>query len=121
MAEKDRPFLVTVIGVIYLLLGIIMLIGGIALAVGGNMVDLDIDIAADVGGGVAIVLGLIWIVIAAGFFKGWKLWWYLGIIFSIIGLIISILSLPAGIIALIIDLIILWYLFRPKVKSFFLD
>ncbi len=115
----DRPFLVTVIGVLYAIVGVLGLIGGAMLAIGGIAVDEAAAGAA--GGGVLAVLGLIYIIIALGFFKGWKLWWYLGVIFAIIGIIAGLISLPAGIVAVIIYLVILWYLFRDNVKAFFLD
>ena len=73
------------------------------------------------GGGAIAVFGLIYIVIALGFFKGWKLWWYLGVIFAILGIIGGLLMFPVGLITVIIELIILWYLFRDNVKAFFFD
>jgi hypothetical protein len=56
-------------------------------------------------------------------FKGWPWVWPVGIIFTIIGLIINLLSIVsntgAAIIGIIIDIIILWYLFQPQVKAWF--
>jgi uncharacterized membrane protein (DUF2068 family) len=49
--------------------------------------------------------------------------WYLGVIFTAISLILGIASLFTGvfvsIITLVIDGLILYYLFRPGVKAFF--
>jgi hypothetical protein len=72
-------------------------------------------------GPVGGIFGLVNIIIGVGLFVGWKPFWYIGVIFTIIDLIISIFSvlLLIGIIPLIINIIILWYLFRPNVKAFF--
>lgn len=122
----DRPFLVTVLSVLYLLIGIIMLIGGALIVAGGVLSDIDGSTEiGGIGGGAAIILGLIMLVIGAGLYKGWRIMWYLGVLFAIIGLVVSIISIVGGgavsVVTLIIELIILWYLFRRNVKAFFLD
>ena len=121
-----RPLLVTLIGVIYVLLGLLLLlVSGIVLAATGMAVDPEIEEIAGLSGGAVAVLGIIQIVVGAGFLKGWKLWWYLGVIFTILNLIFGIASLfvtgAGGIVLVIVALIILWYLFRDNVKEFFLD
>lgn len=121
MADKKRPLLVTLIGVIYLLFGLFGLFAGIVFAVTGVAVGTELEAFAGATGAGMAVLGIIYLIIALGFFKGWSLWWYLGIIFSIIGIIMGILSFPVGLVSVVISIIILWYLFRDKVKSFFLD
>ena len=115
----SRPLLITIIGALYALVGVLAILAGIVLAIGGAASDALA--AGAVGGGVVAIVGLIYIVIALGFFKGWKLWWYLGVLFSIIGIILGLLSFPAGLLVVIIQLIILWYLFRDNVKAFFFD
>ena len=120
-----RPLLVTLIGVIYVLLGLLLLVSGIVLAATGMAVDPEIEEIAGLSGGAVAVLGIIQIVVGTGFLKGWKLWWYLGVIFTILNLIFGIASLfvtgAGGIVLVIVALIILWYLFRDNVKEFFLD
>ena len=120
-----RPLLVTLIGVIYVLLGLLLLVSGIVLAATDMAVDPEIEEIAGLSGGAVAVLGIIQIVVGAGFLKGWKLWWYLGVIFTILNLIFGIASLfvtgAGGIVLVIVALIILWYLFRDNVKEFFLD
>lgn len=119
----SRPLLITIIGALYALVGVLAILAGIILAVGGAAADALA--AGAVGGGIVAIVGLIYIVIALGFFKGWKLWWYLGVIFTILNLIFGIASLfvtgAGGIVLVIVALIILWYLFRDNVKEFFLD
>ncbi len=96
----DRPILVTILGVLYILVGLVSLL------------------AFPVG----IISAIVCIVIGYGMLKGWKIMWYLGVIFAVIGIIVSIPGIFAGvgIVTLIIEIIILYYLFRPNVKSFFL-
>ncbi len=115
----SRPLLITIIGALYALLGIVMLALG-ALTFAGGAVGGEAAAGA-VGGGTIAVIGLIYIIIALGFLKGWKLWWYLGVIFAILGIIGGLLMFPVGLVAVIIDIIILWYLFRDNVKAFFFD
>ena len=115
----SRPLLITIIGALYALLGIVMLALG-ALTFAGGAVGGEVAAGA-VGGGTVAVIGLIYIIIALGFLKGWKLWWYLGVIFAILGIIGGLLMFPVGLVAVIIDNIILWYLFRDNVKAFFFD
>ena len=115
----SRPLLITIISALYALLGIVMLALG-ALTFAGGAVGGEAAAGA-VGGGTIAVFGLIYIIIALGFFKGWKLWWYLGVIFAILGIIGGLLMFPVGLVAVIIDIIILWYLFRDNVKAFFFD
>lgn len=115
----SRPLLITIIGALYALVGVLAILAGIVLAIGDAASDALA--AGAVGGGIVAIVGLIYIVIALGFFKGWKLWWYLGVLFSIIGIILGLLSFPAGLLVVIIQLIILWYLFRDNVKAFFFD
>lgn len=115
----SRPLLITIIGVLYALAGIAMLALS-AIVFIGDAASGETGLGA-IGGGAGAIVGLIYIIIALGFFKGWKLWWYLGVIFAIIGIILGLLSFPVGLIAVIIELIILWYLFRDNVKAFFFD
>lgn len=131
MAENNhpRPLLVTLIAVLYLLIGIVFVIAGAVIVMGGENLLADTgfaDLAGSFGGlgGGTIVLGIIWLIIGAGFFRGWKVFWYLGVIFAVIGLIVSIVGIlgsPAMVVLAIVELIILAYLFKSNVKRFFLD
>ena len=74
-------------------------------------------------GGAVLIVGIITLVIAGGFWNGWRIMWYLGVIFTALNIIMCVVSLFMGgfnmIIMLIIALIIMYYLFRPNVKEFF--
>lgn len=122
----DRPFLVTVISVLYIVLAVILLAGGALILAGGVMSDIEgSTLLGELGGGALLVFGLIVLVIGAGLYRGWKIMWYLGVLFAIIGALSSLISIVSGsvpsVVPLAITLIIVWYLFRKNVKSFFLD
>ncbi len=130
----DRPLIVTILGVLYALVAIVCLFAGIALAVGGDalideMIKQDSSLDAlqglGLGLGVAfIVLGIIYGVICYGFMHGWSIMWYLGVIFTILSILGSLISVAIGgllmIVPLVVDVVILLYLFKPNVKMFFL-
>ncbi len=119
---KDRPVLITIIAVLYFIFGVLMLLGGAGIGLLGVAVPGAIVPAAVLGGGVAVA-GIISIIIAGGFWNGWKAIWYIAVIFGIIEIIFSAISLIGGnvsaIIGIIIEALLLYYIFRPKVKEFF--
>ena len=83
------------------------------------------DPASSIAAIPAIVVAIIAMLIGYGLLKGWKIMWYLGDIFGILGLIggvimlVTVAGFITGIISIIINLLILYYLFRPGVKAFF--
>ncbi|MBR4244422.1 MAG: hypothetical protein IKQ14_03405 [Candidatus Methanomethylophilaceae archaeon] len=124
--DVSRPILITIIAILEFLLGLLLLVGGILLIAGVvSAGDIDPEFA-DLGNAASIamiVVGLINIVIAGGFWNGWSIMWYIGLIVNGIGLIVAIYGLiTTGIgsaIPLVIYAVILFYLFRPGVKDFF--
>jgi lysylphosphatidylglycerol synthetase-like protein (DUF2156 family) len=74
-------------------------------------------------GVVVVVIGLLYLGLAWGLWtgKGWA--WFLSLVLAALGLLVSLLSLVRGgfgtIVVLILDVIILYYLFRPNVRDFF--
>lgn len=68
-------------------------------------------------GGITVVLGVISFVMAWGLLKGKPWAWTITLILTIISLIFDLPSM--NIIGLIIDIVILYYLFRPHVKAYF--
>ncbi len=142
----ERPILITIIGALTALVAIILIIAGIICLIGStfhmNFVNdiakaiydslqtkdppslQDITNYISLGTGIIlIVVGFIYAVIAFGFLNGWSIVWYLGIIIyaiSAISCIVMIFTAGAmNIILLVISLVILYYLFRPRVKEFF--
>lgn len=122
--RRDRPLGVTIIGVLLLLFGLFMILGGITV---GALTDLEgLDLAIEM---VALVMGVIYILAAFGFFKGWGFVWLLTMVVVIIGIIWNILSWVLGglemgevgtlLIGLIIPIIIVLYMNSSNVKTFF--
>ncbi|MBR4226430.1 MAG: hypothetical protein IKR86_06635 [Candidatus Methanomethylophilaceae archaeon] len=119
---KDRPVLISIIAILYFVFGVLMVLGGILIAISGVAVPgLEVPVAF-IGGGI-IVAGVISLIIAGGFWNGWKAIWYLAVIIGIIEIIFDVIALVGGgviyIVALLIQLVLLYYIFRPKVKEFF--
>jgi uncharacterized membrane protein (DUF2068 family) len=118
--------LISIIAILNFLIGLFFLVMGVLLAMGTVAItDLDADLQGlgTVGGAVLVIIGILYLVIAGGLWNGWRIMWYLSVIVTAISLILGIASLFTGtfvgIISLIIDILILYYLFRPGVKEFF--
>ncbi len=120
--DKDRPVLISVIAILYFVFGILMLLGGIGIVGLGAAIPGLIVPGGVLGGGLALA-GIISLIIAGGFWNGWKAIWYLAVIFGILEIIVSLVMIFTGnmsaILALIIEALLLYYIFRPKVKEFF--
>ncbi len=145
--QSKRPTGVTIIGALDIIGGIIMLILGFVLVVAAaiipNLASLDenaarqledqlqptgipVKILGPILGAIAAVLiaiGIASIVVAIGLLKGKGWAWTLTMILSFIGIAISIAEIVVanygGIANLVINGIILYYLFRPNVKAYF--
>ena len=126
--DKPRPILITIIAILEFIAGIIALGIGILTVISGSIVGDEIAVLGAYAGTILIVAGIIAIIIAGGFWNGWKIMWYLGLIFSVLYIIMSIAGMVmsgfqgiglGAIVYIIINVIIIWYLFRPHVKEFF--
>jgi hypothetical protein len=138
---KSRPTGVTIIAILNVIGGIIMLVSGILLVAVGAFVPLippsamqgsEMDLSgippALLGGGLIAIggvitaLGIIFIV-AYGLLKGLLWAWTLTVVLSIISITLNAISIATanfgGIISIIISGIILYYLYRSHVKSYF--
>ena len=132
-----RPTGVTIIAILNIIGGIIMLIGGVALVAAGSILpsipmttgELSGVPAWLVGTGaiaigiIVLVLGILSFIVAYGLLKGAGWAWSLTVILSIVSIVLNAISVATGnfggIISIIISAIILYYLYRPHVKSFF--
>lgn len=114
-----RPLLISIIGYIYLLMGLTMLFLGFAAIFGLSLTVPGLLVVGGPLGAALLVSGLITAFIAYGFLNGWSIMWYLAVIISAIMALSSLIALPAGIVTLVINAVILYYLFRPAVKRFF--
>lgn len=132
-----RPVGVTIIGILMAIAGIAMIVAGIsaiALAPIIPMATEDQELPmglsptmlgtfAMVSGAILLALGIASLVIAYGLFKGMSWAWTAAVALSIIGIVISIVSIVTGnfgsVVSLIINGVILYYLYRPHVKAYF--
>jgi len=129
----NRPVLVTIIALLTMLYGIILiLLGTVALIASTLDAVFDIfDVFVDIIGFGLIVAGVIFFIIGYGLWDGWTPMWYIALVIYAISAGAAIVSLASTlikggdavtfsmVIPLIIDILILYYLFRPKVKEFF--
>ena len=113
----NRPTGVTVLAILQLLGGLLMLVIAAGLSAVSSFVGRGFLIAF--GGlisGVLAIFGLIGLATAYAFWTGQSWGWWLGIIAAVLD-IISIVTL--NVINFVIGIIILYYLTRPHVKSWF--
>jgi len=137
----ERPTGISVLAILAGLFGIILVIGGVAVGlvasaisdfiksyaeeygatIGVGIVDFSglIEAGLIAFAAIALIFGILYIVVAYGFWigAGWSR--LLAIILSVLGIIFGLITLPSGIILIIIYGLILWYLMRSDVKAFF--
>jgi hypothetical protein len=122
MSERRRPIGVMIVGILFFLAALVFIAAG---AVGLGNEDSIVMAAA----GVSLVIGIVYMLLAFGCFKGWGWVWTLAVLFTILGILVTLWgafsngfdmdALWAGLIGIIIPLIILLYLFSHKVKVWF--
>jgi hypothetical protein len=122
MSTQIRPTGVTVLAVLEIISGIIAiafgaLFGTIINSMGVGIVGGEFGAIFGVIGGITVVLGAISFVMAWGLLKGKPWTWTITLILTIISLIFDLPSM--NVIGIIIDIVILYYLFRPHVKAYF--
>jgi uncharacterized membrane protein (DUF2068 family) len=110
MQQKQRPLGVTIIAILTIIGGIALVSTGAALFVIGI-------------GVVLMVLGIAYFVMAYGLWKGKRWAWTITLIISVISIIFGIASIATGnveaIINIIINAVVIYYLYRPNVKAYF--
>ena len=139
MEIKKRPTGVTIIAILIIIGGILLLLAGIAgVAVGSLSISEIIGLGFVIIGAIILAVGIGYLVVSYGLLKGKKWSWtitvillYIGIAINVVSIIIfgyftfdtdtsSFLTTNSGSIAgIIISVIILYYLYRPHVKSYF--
>lgn len=74
-------------------------------------------------GGVLIAIGIAYFVVSYGLLKGRGWAWSVTLILSYIGIAIGIVSIIGGnfisIVQVIINIVVIWYLYRQEVKAYF--
>jgi hypothetical protein len=110
--QNNRPFGVTIIAILAILGGIGSLVGGISLVA-----------IIPLLGAALIIIGLAYFGVAYGLWQGLKWAWIITLIVTVIAFISGLGSIIVGnvgaAIPVIINAIIIYYLFRPNVKAYF--
>lgn len=125
MQEKTRPLGVTIIAILIVISGVLILLVGLGLVAIGPIIGLVFVVF----GSISLAVGIAYLVMAYGLLKGRGWAWTLSTIVLIIGIILEVISIPrtialgsslsGNIISIAISAFILYYLYRPHVKSYF--
>ncbi|MFL6372662.1 MAG: hypothetical protein ACJ70P_05965 [Nitrososphaera sp.] len=111
-SPNQRPLGVIIIAALAVIGGIIFLATGLFLLIIGI-------------GFIFLALGIAYMVMAYGLWNGRGWAWTITLILSVIGIIVALVSIGAGnfgageVINIIINGIVIYYLYRPNVKTFF--
>jgi hypothetical protein len=136
---KKRPTGVTVIAVLVIIGGILLLLAGIAgVVVGSLSISQIIGLGFVIIGAIILAVGIGYLVVSYGLLKGKRWSWTITVILLFIGIAIDVASIiifgsfainmdtssflttnSGSIAGIIISVIILYYLYRPHVKSYF--
>jgi hypothetical protein len=113
--QRERPFGVTIIAILSILGGI----GSILL----GFIVLIIPILGIILGGIFVIIGISYFVVAYGLWNGRRWAWILTVLISALGIVIGLASIIIGtggsILYIIVNAIIIYYLFKPDVKAYF--
>lgn len=138
MEIKKRPTGVTVIAILVIIDGILLLLAGIeAVAVGSLFISQITGLGFVIIGAIILAVGIGYLVVSYGLLKGKKWAWTITVVLLFIGMAIDVASIIFGsfainmdistflsansgsIASIIISVIILYYLYRPHIKSYF--
>jgi len=130
MTTISRPLGITLLAVLHILQAVLLLLGGIALMVLGALLRRGFFGMPRFMHGVVLVIGVVLLILCLLYLGlAWGLWtgkgwaWILSLILAVLGIIISLIALFRGrlgiIIVLILDAVIVYYLFTPNVRTFF--
>ena len=139
MEIKKRPTGVTVIAILIIIGGILLLLAGIGgVAVGSLFISSQIiGLGFVIIGAIILAVGIGYLVVSYGLLKGKRWAWTITVVLLFIGIAINVVSIIFGsfainmdtssflttnsgsIVGIIISVIILYYLYRPHVKSYF--
>ena len=120
---STRPTGVTVIAILAAISGVFAVLGGLALlgigAFGAAMGGPLLAYFGTFAGIILLALGAVTLYAAWGAWnlKAWA--WTLLVVLTAIGLVLALFSLRSSFISLIVNAVILYYLFRPEVKAAF--
>jgi hypothetical protein len=136
---KKRPTGVTIIAILIIIGGILLLLAGIAgVVVGSLSISQTIGLGFVIIGAIILAVGIGYLVVSYGLLKGKRWSWTITVVLLFIGIAINVVSIiifgyftfdtdtssflttnSGSIAGIIISVIILYYLYRPHVKSYF--
>ena len=139
MEIKNRPIGVTVIAVLVIISGILLLLAGIGVIAAGQLfISETAGLVFVIIGAIILTVGIGYLVVSYGLLKGKRWSWTITVILLFIGIAIDVASIiifgyftfnmdtssflttnSGSIAGMIISVIILYYLYRPHVKSYF--
>ncbi|HET7148842.1 MAG TPA: hypothetical protein VFI73_10130 [Candidatus Nitrosopolaris sp.] len=124
--KKHRPFGVTLIAVLTVIGGIAFLASGITAVTVAPFLSgtLTLLVGLSAGAGAAfLALGIAYFAMAYGLIKGKGWAWTITLVLSFIGIALGFVSMVTGhlgtVFSVIINAVIIYYIYRPNVKSFF--
>ena len=114
---RPRPPGITILGILAILIGLLGLVGGAVLLTSPDAFVVGLS-------AFAVVVGILYLVTGIGFLQGARWGWVMGLIVSVLALVRNVIeAIQGGVIfaipGILVALIIIYYLTRPKVKEFF--
>lgn len=118
--KVGRPLGISILAILEMAGGVIAIIGGILAGVAMSSI---IGTLGPLVGVISVIAGLVAFAAGYGFWTGAKWSWWLAIVLYALGIISSLASLAVGavfsVIGLVVDVLLIYYLNRPGVKSWF--
>ena len=131
--RPPRPTGITIIAILAILIGVLGILGGVAIIGFSALLSTSTLGSANVAfltgsglilGGIVVIFSLIWLGVGVGFLhgKGWA--WTLGMLFGVLSIIgaasfVAVAGGYSGIVGVLIWGMMIYYLTRNRVKSFF--
>ncbi len=129
MGNGNRPVVITILGILMILGGLAAIISGLGIIVLGagaspllSSLGPFVALLGGALGGIILVVGLLDLATGYGFIKGGMKWsWWIAVILYILGILAGLVMLlvVVGIVPIIIYGLLLYYMTRPGVKSWF--
>lgn len=130
-ATRARPTGITILVVLEAVVSGLLILGGLALAILGPFLGMGLSETMGtsmpgLAGFVVTFIGVVLLLIgSAGFVVAWGLWtgrgwaWTLAFVLAVLGIVIDVFRLPMSIVGILINGLIIWYLWQPHVKAFY--
>lgn len=125
----ERPSGITILAALEVIEGIIGSIIGIFILFSFSIIQGFLPVPAPylplvqavltVLGSIVIFIALVNFIIAYGLLKGTSWAWTVSLVFAVIGILRGLGTLPLGVLSIAIKVIIIYYLTRDNIKSFF--